>query len=38
MIRNTRRVLSADPTEAELAEADHILDELHKKHGTVHDN
>jgi hypothetical protein len=38
MIRSTHRVLSTDPTEAELAEADRALDELNKKHGTVFDD
>jgi hypothetical protein len=37
MIHNIRRVLATDPTEAELAESDRIIDELHKKHGGVND-
>lgn len=37
MLKHTL-TLKADPTEAELAEADRVLDELNKKHGTVFDN
>jgi hypothetical protein len=37
-LRNHTTVPKDNPTEEELAEADRILDELHKKHGTVYDD